>query len=80
MTDITVETPATVKEAIELYATLAAAEWPYLRIFRALEDHTQWKKQSRRLRERGGQTASSTSASSMKVLRARRRACARTST
>ncbi|APR83051.1 IcmF-related protein [Minicystis rosea] len=46
MTDIGVQTPATVKEAIELYATLGRPEWPYLRLFRNLEDHTQWKKQA----------------------------------
>jgi type VI secretion system protein ImpL len=41
--DITVQTPATVKEAIDLYGTLSRPERPYLRILRALEDHTQWK-------------------------------------
>ncbi len=41
--DITVQSPATVKDAIELYATLGRPECPYLRILRTLEDHTQWK-------------------------------------
>ena len=41
--DITVPSPATVKEAIDLYATLGRQEFPYLRILRKLEDHTQWK-------------------------------------
>ena len=44
MSDLVVQSPATVKEAIELYATLSRPEWPYLRIFRKLEDHTQWRK------------------------------------
>ncbi|MFT3766749.1 MAG: type VI secretion system membrane subunit TssM [Minicystis sp.] len=44
MADVVVQTPATVKEAIDLYATLGRPEWPYLRLFRHLEDHTQWKK------------------------------------
>jgi type VI secretion system protein ImpL len=42
--DLRVSAPATVREAIDLYATLGRPEWPYLRIFRNLEDHTQWKK------------------------------------
>lgn len=42
--DITVDAPKTVKAAIELYGTLDRAEWPYLRILRTLEDHTQWKR------------------------------------
>jgi type VI secretion system protein ImpL len=41
--DITVQTPATVKEAIELYGILSRPERPYLRIIRKVEDHTQWK-------------------------------------
>src|SRR5262249_43946591 len=44
MTDITVVQPASVKIAIEDYASLTRPDWPYLRILRALEDHTQWKK------------------------------------
>jgi type VI secretion system protein ImpL len=46
MADLNVQIPATVKEAIDLYATLSRPEWPYLRIFRNLEDHTQWKKKA----------------------------------
>ncbi|MFO0758539.1 MAG: type VI secretion system membrane subunit TssM [Byssovorax sp.] len=42
--DITVKSPATVKEAIELYTVLATAEFPYSRILRQLEEHTQWNK------------------------------------
>jgi type VI secretion system protein ImpL len=41
--DITVQTPATVKEAIDLYTTLSRPERPYLRVLRTLEDNTQWK-------------------------------------
>jgi type VI secretion system protein ImpL len=43
--DVQVSSPANVKEAIEAYNTLIKAEWPYLRILRFLEDHTQWKKE-----------------------------------
>ena len=42
--DITVQTPATVKEAIDLYAILCKPEPAYMRIIRRVEDHTQWKK------------------------------------
>ncbi len=42
--DITVKSPATVKEAIDLYVVLNTAEFPYGRILRLLEDHTQWRK------------------------------------
>jgi type VI secretion system protein ImpL len=42
--DITVQSPATVKEAIDLYNVLSKPERPYLRILRTLEDHTQWKR------------------------------------
>jgi type VI secretion system protein ImpL len=44
MLDIEVKTPANLKEAAELYAELQKPEWPYLRVVRTLEDHTQWKK------------------------------------
>ena len=44
MRDITVQAPATVKESVEVYGTLTRTEYPYLRILRKLEDHTQWKK------------------------------------
>jgi type VI secretion system protein ImpL len=44
LTDIVVRSPATVKEAIDLYGVLAKAEFPYSRLLRLLEDHTQWKK------------------------------------
>jgi type VI secretion system protein ImpL len=44
--DITVSQPATVKQAIELYKVLTTPDWPYLRILRAVEDHTQWKRGS----------------------------------
>ena len=49
--DITVQQPATVKQAIELYKTLTTPDWPYLRILRAVEDHTQWKRGSAVLNE-----------------------------
>ena len=42
--DITVRSPATVKEAIDLFGVLNTAEFPYARILRLLEDHTQWRK------------------------------------
>ena len=41
--DIQVQTPATVAEAIKLYATLVRPEPAYMRILRRVEDHTQWK-------------------------------------
>ncbi len=49
MADLVVTSPATVKEAIDLYATLSRAEFPYLRILRTLSDHTQWKKEASKL-------------------------------
>lgn len=42
--DVSVQSPGSVKEAIEHYATLTRADWPYLRILRAVEDGTQWKR------------------------------------
>ncbi|MBW2456773.1 MAG: type VI secretion system membrane subunit TssM, partial [Deltaproteobacteria bacterium] len=42
LADLQVQSPANLKEAIELYAALQKPEWPYLRVLRALEDHTQW--------------------------------------
>jgi type VI secretion system protein ImpL len=42
--DLDVQAPGSVKEAIDYYAALSKPEWPYLRVLRALEDHTQWKK------------------------------------
>src|SRR5581483_1857185 len=39
-TDITVVQPATVKDAIDEYSSLTRPDWPYLRVLRALEDHT----------------------------------------
>jgi type VI secretion system protein ImpL len=44
LTDLSVPPPATVKEAIGIYTTLATPEWPYLRVLRQVEDHTQWKR------------------------------------
>jgi type VI secretion system protein ImpL len=49
LTDITVAPPATVKDAIALYSQLVRPEWPYLRILRWVEDHTQWKKEGQAL-------------------------------
>jgi type VI secretion system protein ImpL len=46
MADLVVTSPATVKEAVDEYATLARAEFPYLRILRTLYDHTQWKREA----------------------------------
>jgi type VI secretion system protein ImpL len=45
LADIKVAPPATVKDAVALYTVLITAEWPYLRILRKIEDHTQWKKE-----------------------------------
>jgi type VI secretion system protein ImpL len=45
LVDIQIKSPANMKEAVELFAELQRPEWPYLRILRALEDHTQWKKE-----------------------------------
>jgi type VI secretion system protein ImpL len=42
--DVSVQSPASVKEAIDLYSTLTRPELPFLRILRHLYDHTQWKK------------------------------------
>jgi type VI secretion system protein ImpL len=42
--DLEVERPGTLRAAVELYAELQNPEWPYIRLLRALEDHTQWKK------------------------------------
>ncbi len=41
--DLKVRQPDNLKEAIVEYKALLKPEWPYLRILRALEDHTQWK-------------------------------------
>jgi type VI secretion system protein ImpL len=43
LADVSVQSPETVKEAIELYNLLSQPERPYLRLIRKLEDHTQWK-------------------------------------
>jgi type VI secretion system protein ImpL len=42
--DLEIKSPANLKEAIELFAELQKPEWPYLRLLRSLEDHTQWKR------------------------------------
>lgn len=48
LTDLAVKSPNTLTEAATLYGDepggLRCPEWPFLRILRALEDHTQWKK------------------------------------
>lgn len=44
MADLDVRQPANLKEAKALYTELAKPEYPYLRILRDLEDHTQWKR------------------------------------
>jgi len=44
LSDITINPPATVKEALDLYNILLNTPYPYLQILRAVEDHTQWKK------------------------------------
>ena len=55
LTDLVVSTPANLKEAVELYAQLQKPEWPYLRILRAVEDHTQWKKDMKALENKQAQ-------------------------
>jgi type VI secretion system protein ImpL len=45
LADIRVAPPATVKDAIALYTVLINPEYPYLRVLRTLEDHTQWKRE-----------------------------------
>ncbi len=42
MVDVTVKSPGTLREAIDLYTTLAKPPWPFLQLLRRLEDHTQW--------------------------------------
>ena len=44
MADLQVRVPANLKEARDLYTELAKPDYPYLRILRQLEDHTQWKR------------------------------------
>jgi type VI secretion system protein ImpL len=44
MEDITVPSPATVRDAIQLYTVLGQTEWPYVRILRRVQDDTQWNK------------------------------------
>jgi type VI secretion system protein ImpL len=44
LADLTIKEPPTNKDAMELYRALTEPEWPYLRVLRAVEDHTQWKK------------------------------------
>jgi type VI secretion system protein ImpL len=45
LADIKVAPPATASFTVALYTVLITAEWPYLRILRKIEDHTQWKKE-----------------------------------
>jgi type VI secretion system protein ImpL len=40
--DIDVLPPANLKEAVDMYALLQEPEWPFVRIIRNIEDHTQW--------------------------------------
>jgi type VI secretion system protein ImpL len=44
LSDITVQPPTTVKEALDLYDALLKTDYPYLRVLREVENHTQWKK------------------------------------
>jgi type VI secretion system protein ImpL len=53
--DVDVRSPANLNEAQELYAVLKKEPWPYLRILRAVEDHTQWKKDFNALESEQGQ-------------------------
>lgn len=53
--DLQVQTPANLAEAVALYSDerMQKQEWAYLRILRALEDHTQWKKGKSALENEG---------------------------
>jgi len=42
MSDVTVKSPGSLQEAVNLYKILASPPWPYLQLLRRLEDHTQW--------------------------------------
>jgi type VI secretion system protein ImpL len=42
--DLRVQSPQTLKDAVSLYGELTKPDWPYLRILRAVEDHTQFTK------------------------------------
>jgi type VI secretion system protein ImpL len=42
LTDVTVKSPGTLQEAVNLYRILSSPPWPYLQLLRRLEDHTQW--------------------------------------
>jgi type VI secretion system protein ImpL len=42
MTDVTIKSPGTLQEAVNLYRVLASPPWPYLQLLRRIEDHTQW--------------------------------------
>jgi type VI secretion system protein ImpL len=53
MADLTVRMPANLKEAKELYMELAKPDYPYLRILRALEDNTQWKRDRSAIEDSG---------------------------
>jgi type VI secretion system protein ImpL len=57
MLDLEVEPPGSIKEAIDLYAGLRAPEWPYLRVLRNVEDHTQWKRDQKSLQNDGANKA-----------------------
>jgi type VI secretion system protein ImpL len=53
--DLEVKSPANLKEAIQLFGQLQEPEWPYLRVLRTLEDHTQWKRDLKKMQ--GGDAA-----------------------
>jgi type VI secretion system protein ImpL len=57
LVDLVVEPPGSVKEAIDLYAALREPEWPYLRVLRNVEDHTQWKRDQKALQNEGANRA-----------------------
>ncbi|MSP25019.1 MAG: type VI secretion system membrane subunit TssM [Myxococcales bacterium] len=44
LADIRTKSPSTMTDALALYAEIQRPEWPFLRLLRAVEDHTQWKK------------------------------------
>ncbi len=64
MQDLRVKAPNTLQEATQLYGDedrgMRKPDWPYLRILRALEDHTQWKRSLDALadKDKGGKIGS----------------------
>ena len=59
--DLQVKSPSTLLDAQALYGEIQRTDWPYLRVLRAIEDHTQWKKSFGQLEDsKASKLASST--------------------